>query len=57
MDKEELKTIYRTIGQAHKVRAEMYSLWTTELYRLSIANMVILPQFQANIVEPAPGSI
>lgn len=40
VDKDEVRRIYKSIEQAKKTRAEMYSLWTTELYRLSIANMV-----------------
>lgn len=40
VDKDEVRRIYKSIEQAKKIRAEMYSLWTTELYRLSIANMV-----------------
>lgn len=41
-DKDELRKIWKKIEHAKKTRAEMYSLWTTELYRLSIANMVLL---------------
>lgn len=40
VSKEELSKIYKEIERAHKIRGEMHSLWTTELYRLSIANMV-----------------
>lgn len=40
MSKEEFRTYLREKTKAEKVRAEMHSLWCTELYRLSIANMV-----------------
>lgn len=39
MSKEEYKEFYSIIEKAKKKRAEMHSLWCTELYRLSIANM------------------
>lgn len=46
MDKDEAKKYYKAAEEAKKVRAEMYSLWTTELYRLSIANMVNQPNIR-----------
>ncbi|CAF0962023.1 unnamed protein product [Brachionus calyciflorus] len=39
LSKEEYKELYQSIEKAKKKRAEMHSLWCTELYRLSIANM------------------
>lgn len=40
MEKEEFRELTKNIEKAKKIRSEMYSLWCTELYRLSIANMV-----------------
>ena len=31
----------KSVDKAKKIRGEMHSLWCTELYRFSIANMVI----------------
>jgi len=39
MSKEEYKNFVKAKENAKKIRAEMHSLWSTELYRLSIANM------------------
>lgn len=40
MSKEEYKAFAREKSKVEKIRSEMHSLWCTELYRLSIANMV-----------------
>lgn len=40
LSKEEFKEVMRERLKAEKVRAEMHSLWSNELYRLSIANML-----------------
>jgi DNA-directed RNA polymerase len=39
ISKEKLNKLYREIERTKKIRAEMHSLWCSELYRLSIANM------------------
>lgn len=40
LSKKEYMQLLKEIDSAKKIRGEMFSLWCTELYRLSIANLV-----------------